>query len=288
MTTPAVTPVNSINKVTTANPAPQDGIWSQEINPPVPAGHADSTHNKNDSFNHSENPDAAANQDPAAINISPEVKQAAKESFLKGKEVILAASAAIMAALVAFRNKKLPMMKSTLSEYVKKAGKLTPVIGGYVKKYSKVVDASELGEFVNELKTKGPQHFRNIDIHSSNLNKKPMAEVLQDIRTIANTYVTHNNNKKPVIDIILKQEHSGKIQQIIDDFNKNGAINVADEVDRVVVRMEPVKKSLKALGGLNTIELNVGATRYMDKRAGILDYIGNYIKRSLTSRKLPD
>lgn len=294
MTTPAVTPVNSMNKVATANPAPQDNIWSQEINPPVPAGHADSTHNGNDTFNHSENPDAVANQDPAAINISPEVKQAAKESFLKGKEVIIAGGAAIMAALVAFRNKKLPMMKNTINDAFKEMGKLIPVVGGYVKKYTKVVNTDELSEYVKELTTKGPQHFREINIHSSNISD--MTAELKNIKTVAESYLDHNKKKKPVITILMNPEHSDMAKTLLNDFNtkallkleKNGADITKDAIQSVKLTLEPHNLATK-YGGPNVVGLKVSAARGFDDTNTSLTSLVKYnLRRLLNGTPVPD
>lgn len=250
MSTPAINPIN-----TTVPPAaskPAESVWTKEINPNIPTGHAES-----DSYNNQ------SEQDPAALNIKPEIKQLADASVAKTKQLLMAAGAAIVAAIAVAKRKSLP------------------VLGKIFEEASPITTSEKLKKYAEYAVRNIDPPVKKIKIHKDVLESgETMSDVIKNVRKIAEDLITSSGNKgkRPVVHVILNPEHADKADQIINQLNSGSTLNIADGVvQKVEMFMEPVNKTYEKLLGNHPALINVGPPRFIDRKVNIFDLLVNSI-----------
>jgi hypothetical protein len=272
-------PITNSSNVQPVSPLAAQNVWAKEINPGVQQS------GNNDSFNNS-------SQDPAAMNLNPDVKQLATTSANRMKTILIAAGTAIAAGLVYWKRKYIPYLNKWSDDIEKYLREKKPFesLNKFFSNKKSVTTLDELKNYADDaIKTPDPA-FRRIKIHSKNLDGQSMANAIQYVRQIAEDLVTTSGNKgkKPVVHIILNPEYADKTEEIIQQLNSKSRLNISNNViQKVEMIMEPSNKFYEKLIGEHSALINVGPPRYIDKKEFFLYTFWKWLTRP-TPRQIPD
>ncbi|MDD3014699.1 MAG: hypothetical protein PHC34_13445 [Candidatus Gastranaerophilales bacterium] len=286
MTSPITNSLNTNIQPNPIQPA-AESVWTQEINPGIPAAES------NDTFNNSF-------QDPAAMSINPDVKQYAQASVNKMKNILIAAGVAVATGILFVKRKSIPVLKNWAAKIEKKIQekKYFESLNKFFKNKKSVTTLDELKEYA-EYAIKTPDSaIRRIKIHSKTLNAQSMEDVIQNVRLIAEDLVTTSGNKgkKPVVHIILNPEYTDKTKEIIEKLNSNSKLEIFDlnnkpvslnnVIQKVEMMIEPSNKLYEKLIGEHSALINVGPPRYVDKKELKINTFWQWLTRP-TPNKIP-
>jgi len=299
MTSPITTNSLNTNASQVASPAPES-IWTKEINPGVPQGYVES----NDSFNNS-------SQDPAAMNLNPEVKQYAQNSANKMKNILIAAAAAIVTGILFIKRKSIPVLKDWSSkiekqmqekQYFESMKKFfqNNSLGKILQNKKSVTTLDELKEYAKYAIKTPDATIRRIKIHSQTLEEnQSMADVIKNVRLIAEDFVTTSKNKgkRPVVHIILNPEYKNKTGEIIEQLNSKSELKILNDngkkiplekiIQKVEMTTEPAGKIYEKLIGDHSALINVGPPRNIDTKESLWNLIVSFFTRP-TPNKIPN
>jgi len=275
---------NFANTMINPTPPAAENIWTKEANPNI----------ENDSFNNS-------SQNPAAANLNPGVGQYVQASANKMKTFIIAGITAVAAGLTIYYRKHIPVIKGWAekieqnlqkNKYFEKLKNFFKEgsVGKFFQNRQAVTNLEDLKKYADYVVKNPDAAVRRIKIHSKALEtNQSMAEALENVRIIAEDFVTTSGNKgkKPVFHIILNPEHADEAAKIIEQLNTKGKLDIAEGVvQKVEMIMERSGRLSEKLAGEHSSYINVGPPRHIDRKELWLNTFWQWLTRP-TPNQIP-
>jgi|GEM_PF-4198231 len=280
-------PAPATSYIPSATPvAPTEDIWAKEINPGMPAGHAESTPQN-----------MTANQVPAAAQI----QQPKQSSGLK--KILTIGIIVALGGLAYVKRKELPGIADNISNRLKnidlkninlKSLKLDKSPKKMWQDWNSVTTPERLEEYAKECFQTANPRFKQIKIHKTTLKEKQnMSSVIDRVMQIASDAMTADKKgKQPVVHIVLNTTNKDVATKIRELLNKNNVSNFSEKqkilldkaVEKVELKMESERLLDKLCLGDNRVMINIGYPRPIDTKEHWLNKISSYFTNNIKNK----